>query len=240
MSAAHKQTQPDSPQGDCQKQKEEFNKLWCSKTGGLAVSLGSAEGREALQNLNAATAQTFNKLHKLNTYCVNCTLGQGACLIVAVMQGLGLMHAAWCGPPAVLSKHAVQVMLKFNTPRKVGFNLLSSRARLVGRARPIRQIQQDRDARWQWHTRNMTQQILQIYVATNGGRAGGKGTTVTEDATLSKATTSSKSGSSDVIAVTRARGTDKTVKSIGTESHAYVVSMDIMSSRCRSITCTNA
>lgn len=107
--------------GECEKQKDAFSKLCCPRTASLAVRLGSPEGRDALQCLNAATADSFNKLQRLNTYCVNYTLGQGACLLVAVLQELDLLDTCWCGPAAELSKHAIHVMHNFQKTKKVGF-----------------------------------------------------------------------------------------------------------------------
>lgn len=130
-------------------QKVAFAAICDTKTARLRLNLATGEGRHALRSLNEACAATMERLDKLTKYCHNSTLGQGACLVVAVLKELHLMESAWCGPAADLSCHAVQVLQQFKgkkQKRKVGFadylwsqavRWVSGRMRDTTRATPI-------------------------------------------------------------------------------------------------------
>lgn len=89
----------------------------------MRIPIAFGRGRDALRRLNRATEATFNRLQDLNTYCLNTTLAQGTCLLVAVLRELRLLESTWCGPDAALGKEAVKVVVQFT--KKAGIKVMS-------------------------------------------------------------------------------------------------------------------
>lgn len=110
----------DTPSAEPEKAPQEiaFDAIMDLKTGKLTVPLGAAEGRAALQKLNDVTVETFQLLTDARMYSVGTTLCQGACLLVAVFQALGLLESAWSGPDADLSDLAVKIPLQLTGGKK--------------------------------------------------------------------------------------------------------------------------
>lgn len=94
-------------------QESAFSELYDAKTASMRMGIGSGPGHAALVRLNEATCATFRDLAKAGRYSLNSTLSQGACLVVAMFDVMGLLESAWTGPSSPLSTHAVHVIRQF-------------------------------------------------------------------------------------------------------------------------------
>lgn len=112
--------QPPEPLGTLSsRQLQVFHILYDSKTATLRLPLHEEEARRALLEMNNTVSTTLARISVARKFNVAFTICQGACLMAAALERLGVMRSAWTGPECDLANWTGKVMIGLQGSKKV-------------------------------------------------------------------------------------------------------------------------